>query len=251
MNIRRHGRRFRRRKIIAEGILLDNSCYTNYCCYAFLVNPGLNPVLKVDEQPPVAESPQLIREAMDNLRRVFQVIHDHSKLAKSTTGLTGPQLWALKVLAEHAPLRVTDLAARMYLHPSTVVGILDRLEVKCLVERRRSNSDRRVVHVDLTAAGKAFVLRVPAVAQGALLAGLESLNRSELQTVARGLRLQVKILGAQELPPQLLLSPEVNAPECETAVRNTGPHPRVLPPASATPGRGLGKESPRRAGGAT
>lgn len=164
---------------------------------------------------PRTEEARLIQEVMDNLRRVFQVINDHSKQAQSTTGLTGPQLWALKVLAGHAPLRVTDLAARMYLHPSTVVGILHRLEVKNLVERRRLATDRRVVHVALTAAGKVFVLRIPPVAQSALLAGLESLSRSELRTVGEGLRLQVKILGAQELPPQLLLSREVNVPACE------------------------------------
>lgn len=161
----------------------------------------------------VSEEAALIREVMDNLRRVFQVINDHSKLAHSTTGLTGPQLWTLKVLAEHSPMRVTDLAARMYLHPSTVVGILHRLEVKSLVKRRRLNSDRRVVHVELTAVGKSLVRRIPAVAQSALLAGLESLSESELRTVAQGLRIQAKILDAQELPPQLLLSKEVNAPE--------------------------------------
>lgn len=199
-------------------------------------------------RPPVAESAHLIREVMDNLRRVFQVINDDSKLAKSTTGFTGPQLWALKVLAEHAPLRVSDLAARMYLHPSTVVGILHRMEVKSLVERRRSNSDRRVVHVELTAAGKSIALRIPTVTQSALLAGLESLDMSELHTVAQGLRLQVKILNAQELPPQLLLSREINAPECETAVHNSGPHPEVSPPISAAPGGGSDKESHRRAG---
>lgn len=164
---------------------------------------------------PRAEEARLIQEVMDNLRRVFQVINDHSKLAQSTTGLTGPQLWALKVLAGHAPLRVTDLAARMYLHPSTVVGILHRLEVKNLVERRRLTTDRRVVHVELTAAGKSFVLRIPPVAQSALLTGLESLSGSELRTVGAGLRLQVKILGAQKLPPQLLLSQEVNVPARE------------------------------------
>lgn len=198
--------------------------------------------------PPGAESAHLIREVMDNLRRVFQVINDDSKLAKSTTGLTGPQLWALKVLAEHAPLRVTDLAARMYLHPSTVVGILHRLEVKSLVERRRLNSDRRVVHVDLTAAGRSFVLRVPTVAQSALLGGLESLNWSELETVAQGLRLQVKILDAQELAPRLLLSPEVNAPGGETAAHDADPCPELPLPANAASGRTHDTESNRRAG---
>lgn len=173
-------------------------------------------------RPAETEPARLIREVMDNLRRVFQVINDHSKQAKSITGLTGPQLWALKVLAEHPPLRVTDLAARMYLHPSTVVGILHRLEVRSLVERRRLDSDRRVVHVGLTSAGQSLVQRVPAVAQSALLAGLESLSASELQAVARGLRLQVAILNAQDLTPQLLLSAELNAPERPVAEDHAG-----------------------------
>lgn len=198
--------------------------------------------------PPVSDSAHLIREVMDNLRRVFQVINDHSKLAKNTTGFTGPQLWALRVLAEHAPLRVMDLASRMYLHPSTVVGILHRLEIKSLVERRRLNSDRRAVHVELTAAGKAFVRRVPAVAQSALLSGLESLSASELHTVAEGLRLQVKILNAQELPPQLLLSPEVNAPEHEPAGHGSGPRPEVSLQPGAVQGQAFDKQSYRRAG---
>lgn len=192
-------------------------------------------------RPAVAGEEQLIREVMDNLRRVFQVINDHSKLAKSTTGFTGPQLWALKVLAEHASLRVTDLATRMYLHPSTVVGILHRLEVKSLVERRRLHGDRRVVLVELTAAGKAFVHRIPAVAQSALLAGLESLSSSELRAVARGLRLQVKILGAQELPPQLLLSREVNVPACEPeAGGGCSPGSGAASGEIAAPGRDVG-----------
>jgi len=42
----------------------------------------------------------------------------------------------------------------MYLHPATVVGILDRLESRGLMKRMRSRDDRRVVNVQLTDDGK-------------------------------------------------------------------------------------------------
>src|SRR3990172_1274685 len=95
-----------------------------------------------------------ITEILDNLRRVFQVIHGFSKRAERVAGFTGPQLWAIKVLAESAPIRVSDLARRMYLRPPTVVGILDRLERQGQVARTRSTEDHRGVTGTLTAKGK-------------------------------------------------------------------------------------------------
>ena len=92
----------------------------------------------------------IISEIMDNIRRVFQAVNDKSKKAERETGITGPQLWAIKVIGDLSPVSVSDLAARMYLNPSTVVGILDRLESRGLVQRNRSDDDRRVVRVQLT-----------------------------------------------------------------------------------------------------
>lgn len=155
---------------------------------------------------------QFIEGIMDNLRRVFKAVNDRSKVTKHIQGLTIPQLWALKVLAERGPLRVSDLAANMYLHPSTVVGILDRLEAKELAERRRLSKDRRVVTVALTSEGKVLARNMPSAPSETLLSGLERLSARDLRTVSRGLDIQVRILGAQGLPPQLLLSTEVNVP---------------------------------------
>ncbi len=160
----------------------------------------------------VPDKAQVISEIMDNIRRVFQVVNDHSKKAKRETGITGPQLWAIKVIGELSPVRVSDLASRMYLNPSTVVGILDRLESRGLVRRNRSDEDRRVVRVQLTDGGRALLLRAPEVASGLLVSGLETLTFEELQNIEAGLDRLVIILGAQELPPQLTLSPETNLP---------------------------------------
>jgi len=164
------------------------------------------------KETPSARRDREIADVLDNLRRVFKVVHRYSKRAEKVGGMTGPQLWAMKVLAESAPLRVTDLARRMYLHPSTVVGILDRLEQRDLATRTRSEEDHRVVTVALTVKGKETVAKVPQIAQGLLLDGLKGLSDVDLSTASEGLRMLVGILGMEGMPPPLLLSPEVNMP---------------------------------------
>lgn len=149
---------------------------------------------------------------VDNLRRVFQVLNEQSKKAEKVTGLTGPQLWAIKVISHLGPIRISDLAREMYLHPATVVGIVDRLEARELVVRVRSTEDRRVVEVGLTDKGRGLADQAPEVAQRLLVKGLETLAEVDLRVVDAGLRSLVQILGAEDLPPRLILSSEVNLP---------------------------------------
>jgi len=49
----------------------------------------------------------------------------------------------------------------MYLHISTISGIVDRLETGGYLQRRRSTDDRRVVHLRLTEKGKRTILQAP------------------------------------------------------------------------------------------
>jgi DNA-binding MarR family transcriptional regulator len=160
----------------------------------------------------MGRNPEIVAETIDNLRRVFQVVNEHSKRAERETGLTGPQLWAIKTIAQEAPIMVSEIARQMYLHPATVVGILDRLEARGLVARVRSTEDRRIVRVELTKQGESLVKKAPEVAQGLLVAGLEKIATKELKYIAQGLERMVEILGAQGIPPRLILSSEVNKP---------------------------------------
>jgi DNA-binding MarR family transcriptional regulator len=149
----------------------------------------------------------LMSGIMDDIRRVFKAVNDQSKRAEHETGITGPQLWTIKVITESSPINLKDLAGRMFVHPATVVGIIDRLEAKGLVTRTRSKGDRRNVDIDLTDSGRELVAGSPEVAQGLLLKGLKSLSASELENLADCLGKLVKILHAQKLPPQPMLSP--------------------------------------------
>lgn len=56
--------------------------------------------------------------------------------------------------AEDRRLAMSELARRAMLPPSSLTRVADRLEDRGLVRRERSTVDSRVVHVELTAAGR-------------------------------------------------------------------------------------------------
>ena len=152
----------------------------------------------------------VISNIMDNIKRVFQILNEQSQRIRQETGLTGPQLWAIGVIHEHGPINISDIAKRMYLHPTTVLGIIDRLEARGLVSRNRSKDDRRVIWVELTQDGKDLVQSVPEVIQGLLGARLEGIAFNDLAEIDEGIGHLVKIFGVQEMPPKPMFSLEMN-----------------------------------------
>ena len=154
----------------------------------------------------------MVAGIIDDIRRVFYVLAEQSRKAEHETGLTGSQLWVVKLLDGESPNKVTELARRMYLHPATMVGLLDRLEAKGLVQRTRSDKDRRVVHVSITEQGRVLVQNAPEVAKELLVKGLEPLSEKKVKVISDGLEQIVSILGVQEEPPKLILSADVNLP---------------------------------------
>jgi len=165
----------------------------------------------------------VISNIIDNLRRIFQILNEQSKKVEKETGLTSAQLWTIKTINENSPIKVSELANKLYLHPATVIGIIDRLEKQDLVKRSRSKDDRRVVWIDLTTKGNNLVKSAPEVAQGLLVSGLEEISVNNLIEIDKSMKLLVKIFGAQTIPPKLILSAEVNAPN-NSGVANSNEH---------------------------
>jgi len=140
-----------------------------------------------------------ISETVQSLRRIVKTLEDYSQQVSSEFGITGPQLWALKTISEHDILPLGQLSKKMYLHPSTVTGVVDRLESKGYVARGRDTTDRRVVTVSLTASGKALVKKAPSPVQGKMIYGLRKLKREELHVIHESLRKLVEIVEAQDV----------------------------------------------------
>jgi len=67
--------------------------------------------------------------------------------------LRSRHLIALKLLGEHGPMSQHAVGAALSLDPSNVVGLLNELEERGLITRRRDPADRRRHIVELSAAG--------------------------------------------------------------------------------------------------
>ncbi len=140
-----------------------------------------------------------ISETVQSLRRIFKAIQDYSQDVSGSFGITGPQLWALKTIAEHEALPLGELGRKMYLHPSTVTGVVDRLEAKGYVSRDRDTEDRRVVKVSLTADGKQLAKRAPNPVQGKMIYGLRNLDGAELHVVFESVKKLAEIVEAENV----------------------------------------------------
>lgn len=142
---------------------------------------------------------QLIQECMQSLRHIVKALENYSQGVEKRFGLTGPQLWALWELGRSGPCALKDLAERMKLDSSTVVGVVDRLVVKGLVTRNPDAQDRRRISLAPTAKGEEILAAAPHPAQGHLLVGLEQMSRAKVETLHDALNTLVGVLEAENL----------------------------------------------------
>jgi len=98
------------------------------------------------------------------LYRALHVVMPRFRAIFAAHGLTEPQWRVLRVLWEHEEVAFRELADTTLIPAPSLVGVVDRLHATGLVERRRSDTDRRQVFVLATAAGHALESAVmPAV----------------------------------------------------------------------------------------
>ena len=140
-----------------------------------------------------------VSETMQSLRRIFKAIENYSREVSREYGITGPQLWALKTISQNENLSLSELGKGMFLHPSTITGLVDRLEKRGFVLRKRDREDRRVINIQLTAKGATLVKKSPNPIQGRMIHGLRRLKREELHAIFNSLKKLVEIMEAQNV----------------------------------------------------
>lgn len=104
----------------------------------------------------------------------------------------------LRLLRMSAGISQQALSARLQIHPSRLVAILDNLEKRNLIERKPNPDDRRLYSLHLTKDGVEILERIGKVArehQDALLTALSSEERASLTALLQ------KIAGEQALTP--------------------------------------------------
>src|SRR4030081_3266545 len=136
-------------------------------------------------------------------RRAFEVTLEPG-------GLRPRHLIALKLLSEQGPASQQALADSLSLDPSNVVGLLNELEERGLITRRRDSADRRRHIVELSPRGEAELCdaydRLRRVDDD-LLSPLSTRERTMLY------ELLVRAVGAKTPPCDLAEEPFAGRPE--------------------------------------
>ena len=117
------------------------------------------------------------------IHRLHRIARRQSEAALAPMGLRPRQAVALMILRDHGALTQATLGEALRLDPANLVGLLNELEERGLLDRRRDPDDRRRHIVELTPEGGEAVTRAEhalADVQDHVLAGLDEEQRCTL-----------------------------------------------------------------------
>jgi DNA-binding MarR family transcriptional regulator len=97
--------------------------------------------------------------------------------------------WAPLLLIAHEKARTAaELSRCAGVETSTMTRMLDRLESKNLIIRKRCEKDRRIIYLELTEIGKEFATKVPYFIAESFNAHLRGFSQDEVNTLKTLLR---------------------------------------------------------------
>ncbi len=96
-------------------------------------------------------------EVLEFMRLLWAVDHalqSTSKRMESSLGVTGPQRLVIRIVGRFPQISAGELAEVLHIHPSTLTGVLKRLEARGIIDRKIDSGDARRALFSLTTKGK-------------------------------------------------------------------------------------------------
>ncbi len=127
---------------------------------------------------------------LDFLRALWALDHalqSASKRMETTLGITGPQRFVVRMVGRFPGISAGEVSGLLHVHPSTLTGILKRLEQRGLVVRRSDPADARRALLELTAKGR----RADAIRTGTV----EGAARKALSRLAPAAMRQTRVVA--------------------------------------------------------
>lgn len=149
------------------------------------------------------------------IRKLVRSIDIESKKIQKDYGVSIPQVLCLNFLHDSPNYQSTQGEIRKFLNlnPSTVSGIINRLEKKGYLARLPKSGDKRVVKIALTSAGDKLLGTIPALLHEQLSEKLQRLNADEVKMVESGLETLVKILDIEQVEASPMIAMEIELEE--------------------------------------
>lgn len=141
--------------------------------------------LEVPATRPAEES--LAFAVLKQFRLIYGSVKQHFREIEQSCGVSGSQLWLLHEIARTPGVGVSELAGRLSIHQSTCSQLVDKLETRGLVNKRRKPEDQRRVGLQLSDGARDVLQAAPGPAEGILPEALQGLSEEELLHLQAGL----------------------------------------------------------------
>ncbi len=122
------------------------------------------------------------------MKQIINMVSQEIERQLAHTDLTSAQWVPLFKIHFGQASTVAELARHCNLDAGAMTRLLDRLEAKGLCKRVRSETDRRVVNLELTAAGSQAASEIPETLSGVQNAHLAGFSEAEFQQLRDYLR---------------------------------------------------------------
>ena len=130
------------------------------------------------------ENESVVKDIVGSIRKLVRAVYLDSQKMSRQFGLTGQQSVVLRLLLNNGSMSSADLSRLMYVTPSNMTGIIDRLEKKGLIQRMRKEGDRRVALISLTDMGKKLGVGIPDPIKKKFISQLADLELEHVQLLA-------------------------------------------------------------------
>jgi DNA-binding MarR family transcriptional regulator len=114
------------------------------------------------------------------LWKLDHALQRRSKRMAREIDITSPQRLVLRIVGRFPGLHAGALAAMLHVHPSTLTGILQRLERRGWLKRRADPRDGRRALFGLTERGRALDAAHPVTIEAALLTVVERKSSEDM-----------------------------------------------------------------------
>ncbi len=134
-------------------------------------------------------------ELWRTVRSIYRTALKRLNARLSKEKITFSQYSVLLALARNGPMQMNRLGEHMLVAPANVTGLVDRMEKKGYVRRRRDRADRRLYVIEPTELGTATFRRISGRFQAYVRSIGRDLSDAELESTLASLR---KVLAAVE-----------------------------------------------------
>ena len=145
------------------------------------------------------------QDVLVELRKVIRATDLQSKRVVKACGLTIPQVMVLRAIKTLGDVTVKRISDDVSLSQATVTTILNRLEERKLVERVRSNSDRRIVNARLTEEGDHLLESAPPLLHESFIQRFDNLEAGKQNQILSSLQQVATMMDAEALDAAPLL----------------------------------------------